>query len=461
MTNRKVFTVIIVLFLTVFLLYGFIQAAEKKGPSGKAGKSSVGKGGKAATAGSSPRFGPRPAEFRKQIYNRKNEFMKLDINSDGFLSIKEYNGTRQSFKEMDTNGDGKLGLEEAKYMMNFADIPSGSFIMGTDEFVKFVNRKVEDASPGHKVSIDGFKMSATEVTTAQYCLYLNSALKAGEITVKRGHSGVARIHYPLPTWVVYGAPGTKYEGKPYISLSPVSGLSHIRAQGSPLLIPEHPLNQGWIRYVPELKRFHVDMGFEDWPAVFMKWYGAMAFAEHYGLSLPTEAEWEYAASGGKQFKFATSDGTIGCNRSNYKCYNVMQEKDFKGVDTPDEYVGFRMKVGSYPPNPYGVFDLAGNVWEWSLDWYKGDFYQYCVDNRITRNPVNLVGVEPPMDGSPKGGPRGGWTHDTRITRGGSYQYHETVTRTTYRFRLYPFWGNDHFGFRVILRSPSAVFNGKE
>ena len=204
------------------------------------------------------------------------------------------------------------------------------------------------------------------------------------------------------------------------------------------------------------------VGFEDWPAAFIRWYGAMAFAEYYGLSLPTEAEWEYTAHGGEQFRFATSDGTIGCDVANYKCYNGMRREIYAGVDTPDEYMGHRANVGSYPANPFGLFDLAGNVWEWCLDWYDADFYQYTVDNGIIHNPVNLDGTEPPMEpGVAQGGPRGGYTHDARVTRGGSYQYHETTTESAYRSRLYPFRGNDHWGFRVVLRSASATFNGKE
>ena len=409
-----------------------------------------------------PYFEPREAEIREQIYNREDEFNKLDIDSDGFLSITEYNGTTQLFRDIDTNGDAKLSIEEARYMMTFAEIPSGSFIMGTDDPIMAFSQPAMDAGPAREVTIDGFRMAATEVTTAQYCLYLNSALEAGEITVNLCDAAAeTRVNISVPAYVVKGAPGTELAGKPYILLSPITGLSHVTPENSPLPIPEHPLNQSWIRYLPDLKHFYVETGFEDWPAVFVKWYGAMAFAEYYGLSLPTEAEWEYAASGGRQYKFPTSDGTNGGQKSNYACYNVMQQPYFQGADTPEEVVGFRMTVGTYPSNPYGVFDLAGNVWEWALDWYRKDFYQYCEDNGITSNPFNPAGEEPPMDGSVTGGPGQEFSHDARICRGGSYNYHEAVTRTEHRFPVYPFLGNDHFGIRVVLRPPTTVFNGTE
>jgi formylglycine-generating enzyme required for sulfatase activity len=184
----------------------------------------------------------------------------------------------------------------------------------------------------------------------------------------------------------------------------------------------------------------------------------MAFAEYYDLSLPTEAEWEYVSRGGQQFRFATSDGTIGCDIANFKCYNGMRRDVYAGVDTPDEYVGHRVNVGSYAPNPFGVFDLAGNVWEWCLDWYDKDFYQHSVDNGIVRNPLNLDGVEPPT-GTVVTGLGNAGAVDARVTRGGSYQYHETTTESASRRGMYPFRGNDHWGFRVVIRPSSTVFNG--
>jgi len=401
------------------------------------------------------------AELTEQIYDRGVYFSNLDTDNNEFLAMGEYNGTPQLFEAMDIDSDGLISKDEAKYMITFADIPSGSFTMGTESTTPTVV-PLQNAGPEHTVSVDGFQMAHTEITTAQYARFLNSALKEGKITVSRANSGPARIVYPLPIWSVYGAPGTEHEGKLYNAISPVSGLSHIRAQGHPHLIPEHPLNQSWITYIPEIEQFTVALGFEDWPAAFIRWYGAMAFADYYGLSLPTEAEWEYVARGGMQFRFATSDGTIGCSVANYRCYNGMQRQNYTGVDTPNEYVGHRVNVGSYPANPFGIFDLAGNVWEWCLDWYDENFYQNLVDNKIVRNPINLTGIEPPT-GILVTGPAGSNENspDARVTRGGSYQYHETTTETAFRNGMYPFRGNDHWGFRVVIRSSSTVFNGKE
>ena len=408
-----------------------------------------------------PAVFPRPAVFRDQIYDRQGEFEKLDADGDGFLSSEEYNGTQQLFDDMDKDGDGQLSLEEAKYMITFAEIPAGTFIMGTDELINAWGVPSTDTSPALEITLDGFKMSSTEITTAQYASYLNSALKAGEIVVSLvdGPDKATRYSYPIPTYRVEGAPGTELAGDIFTYLSPVTTLSHLYALGNPIQIPEHPYNASWIQYSAELERFHVYPGFEDWPAAFIKYWGAQAFVDHYGLSLPTEAEWEYVASGGEQFTYATGDGTIGCDRANYRCYNSQGLPNFQGADTPEEFIGFRYMVGTYPPNPYGVYDLSGNVWEWTMGWYQADFYQYLVDNGITRNPVQLEGEDPPWDAV--GGPGQEFSHDARITRGGSYNYHEEVTRTAFRFPTYPFIGNDHFGIRVVLRPETTVFNGTE
>jgi len=367
----------------------------------------------------------RPAEDRNQIYDRKKVFLAMDRNGDQKLSAQEYNGPSKMFRELDIDGNRKLSYEEAKWMMTFSSVPAGSFIMGSDT-------GPADEGPAHKVRINAFKMSTTEVTTAQFCQYFSAALEAGEITVKLSDAGGggSRIFIPIPAYGIYGAAGAKYAGKPYMMLSPVAGLSHIKVEEHPINIPEHPLNQSWIDYVPDMKKFYVRPGFEDWPAVNIKWYGAFAFAEHYGLALPTEAEWEYAASGGKQFRWATGNGQIGSEHANYKCFVTSPGQNYYDPELQDQWIG-----------------------------YREDFYQYCVDNKITNNPVNLDGEEPPRNA--KGGPTGGLTHDARVTRGGSYQYHQATLKTADRNRNYSFRGNDHWGARVVFRPSSVVFNGKD
>jgi len=412
-----------------------------------------------------PNYRANLAEIREQVYDREEQVNKLDENGDGYLTIDEYNGTSKLFKDMDLDGDNRLSAEETKYMMTFENIPTGSFTMGTDEPTTAFGIKQEVSSPAHPVTIDGFQMATTELTTAQYCLYLNSALKAGQIIVEIGDMSAIekeRMIYPAPTYEVMGAPGTTYQGKLFMQLSQVAGISHEYGENSPLLIPMHPLNQCWINYVPDMEKFYVDPGFENWPASYLKFYGAMAFSEYYDLSVPTEAEWEYVASGGQQFEFPTVDGTNDGDKSNYACYNVENKEDFEGADEPENYVGFRLDVGKYPANPYGVYDLAGNVWEWTLDWYDENFYQYCINNGITRNPLNNEGHEdPPADKvGVTGGPGQPFSHGARVCKGGSYNYHEDMTYTTYRFPVYYYIANDHFGARFVIRSSGVKFNDK-
>ncbi len=362
--------------------------------------------------------------------------------------------------DMDVNRDRRLSLDEAKYMMTFSEIPTGNFRRGSDRPVFPFGAPVTDFMPAHNLTIDAFKMGSTELTTAQYAMYLNSALKRGKIVVNTGDGGSERVYRLVPSYTIEGAPGTTYAGKLLAVLSPVTALSHRMSPYAPMLISEHPLNQSWINFNPKYKHFTAAPGFEDWPAAFIKYWGAAAFAEYYDLSLPTEAEWEYVARGNAQYDYPTSNGNMDCDQANYACYNAANVLGYMGTDTPDKYIGFRTPVGSYPPNNYGVYDLAGNVWEWTLDWYRTDFYQHIVENGIVRNPLNAEGEEPPMDGSAIGGPGQVFSHDARVCKGGSYQYHGEVTYSFYRFPVYSFIGNDHFGARMVIRPSSTTFNGK-
>jgi formylglycine-generating enzyme len=283
------------------------------------------------------------------------------------------------------------------------DIPSGTFTMG--------GTTVQNDAPTIEVSLSEFKMSITEITNQQYIDFLNTAYEDGWISVSEQQTSD-----PCGTYtenMIIGIGNAPHAGEIFLQLGETGGCT---SDG----FSEHINNKSWISFNTSNNTFELlDEEKADWPVNWVKWYGAYAFTKYYGVSLPTEAQWEYAARGDQQFEYATDDGTINIDKANYN-------GDLPGVHNEE---GHSLAIGSYAANPYGLYDMSGNVWEWCLDYYEEDFY---TDG--TNNPVNNIAG----------------TESKRIRRGGSWNYHSATLLTYARASDFENRGNNHFGFRIVV-----------
>ena len=159
------------------------------------------------------------------------------------------------------------------------------------------------------------------------------------------------------------------------------------------------------------------MEVSHWPATFIKWYGAKAFTLFYDIKLPSESQWEFAAQGSAEFIYATADGNVYGDGTSAN-WNFLEENPSRG---------HVLDVKINEPNPYGLYNMAGNVWEWIEDWYASDYYNNSY-NYI--DPVNIV------------------DSGFKVRRGGSWNYHQAPLKSSARAEDEQFKGNDHFGFRI-------------
>lgn len=266
------------------------------------------------------------------------------------------------------------GNGETPLPLTFVSIPGGTFLMGDE-----AKNLGDDCRPVHSVTLSPYAMSVHEITSAQYAAYLNEASASDAVEEMFGS--------------VYGKSGP-WSGYCYLEFGRQSTTE----------------NQCWI--TRDGDTFSVARGKENRPVVLVTWYGASAFAEHYGYSLPTEAEWEYACRGGTQNNYGTGDGAMGIGKANYI----------------DEGIGHPVAGGSYPPNLYGLCDMSGNVGEWCHDWYA----EYPSESTIN--------------------PSGAQNGVSRMVRGGSWNSYDTYCHAAIRENLRPENRNDCTGFRVVRRT---------
>lgn len=301
-------------------------------------------------------------------------------------------------------------------------IPGGEFMMGSEG-----SESREDERPLHRVKVDGFWMDETLVTNRQFQEFVQAT---GYVTTAERAPTLEEIMKQVP-------PGT-----------PPPSPEHLVA-ASLVFTPTQktiPLknHRAWWDWKPGANWKHPlgpDSSIEekmDHPVVQVSWDDAKAYAAWAGKRLPTEAEWEFAAYGGQKYKYVWGNEEF--SEENPQINIWQGEFPYKSTK-PNGYFG-TSPVKAFKPNPYGLYDMAGNVWQWCSDLYNVAYYQEASEKGISINPQ---GPEKSFD------PKEPFAIK-RVHRGGSFLCHKSYCkgyRITARMKTAPDTSLNHLGFRCV------------
>lgn len=301
-------------------------------------------------------------------------------------------------------------------------IPAGEFSMGSSGESAMPNER-----PVRTIKLSAFFMDETEVTNAQFKAFVDAT---GYVTTAEKKPEWEELKKQLP-------PGTQ---KPDDALLVAGSLVFVP--------PSKPVGtedvSQWWKWTPGACWKHpegpgTDLKDRDnHPVVHVSWYDAEAYAKWANKRLPTEAEWEYAARGGLVGKrYAWGDEPL--NDEVRDRGNVWQGT-FPHRNTKADGWERTSPVKTYPANAWGLYDVAGNVWEWCSDWYRADEYK-----RTASVMVNPPGPKDSLDPNEPYTPK-------RIVRGGSFLCHQSYCesyRTAARRGTSPDTGMSHTGFRCV------------
>ncbi|SEW43720.1 Formylglycine-generating enzyme, required for sulfatase activity, contains SUMF1/FGE domain [Chitinophaga arvensicola] len=306
---------------------------------------------------------------------------------------------------------------------NMIWVTGGQFMMGTDE-----KEAYDQERPAHPVKVDGFWIDKTEVTNEAFKAFVDATKY---VTVAERKPTWEEISKQLP-------PGTP---KPDDALLIPGSMVFVA--------PDHPVStediSNWWHWVagaswqhPEGPGSNLDGRWKH-PVVQIAWEDANAYAKWAGKRLPTEAEWEYAARGGQAEKrYAWGN--------EFKPGQKYMANTFQGhfPDKNSGEDGFKgtAPVASFPANAYGLYDMTGNVWEWTADWYDASLYKKASLRTAEVDPKGPASTYDPEDRYAI----------KRVTKGGSYlcandycvNYRPSARRGT-AFDS----GASHIGFRCV------------
>lgn len=329
------------------------------------------------------------------------------------------------FGETAGNQTGTLTASQNKASLdNMVYIPGGTFTMGGDSAWGRA-----DEFPRHHVKVSPFFMDKHEVTNVEFRAFVKAT---GYITTAERKPNWEELKTQLP-------PGTP---RPPDSVLVAASLVF-----SP---PNHPVSLDnaaqWWSWVPGASWLHPEGlkstidGKDNYPVVQVSWEDAQAYSKWAGKRLPTEAEWEFAARSGKNNVIypwgnqPIDQGKVKANswQGHFPDKNTAKDKYYRAAP-----------VMSFAANDFGLYDMAGNVWEWCSDWYRSDYYQQCEQQHIAENPQ---GPTEPLDVDEPTVPK-------RVTRGGSFlctdQYCSGF-RVSARMKTSWDTSLEHTGFRCVV-----------
>tara|TARA_Y100001934_G_scaffold95439_1_gene117805 strand:+ start:4896 stop:5933 length:1038 start_codon:yes stop_codon:yes gene_type:complete len=308
----------------------------------------------------------------------------------------------------------KVTLIIGEARIDLVHIPGGHFIMGSDDPMA-----MQDERPIHKVYIDEFWMTQTPITNKQFSSFVNSTK----------YVTTAEKDIKLQLWDNKSNPDNNKDE------NVLPGGSLVFKGGTSLA--KDPYAYDWwawgsgINWKTELLNKDKAKNFDQHPVVHVSWYDAKQFSKWAGMDLPSEAQWEYAAKLGK----SKSKNNI----------NIWQGVFPKKNSKEDGFIKTN-PVKHFDPNILGLYDMAGNVWEWVNDWYHPR--AYIMEGRL-KNPTGPITSYDPNEPQVA----------KKVTRGGSYLCSDQYCsgyRPSARMKTSPESSLENTGFRCVISNKDML-----
>ncbi|EIJ39979.1 hypothetical protein JoomaDRAFT_3026 [Galbibacter orientalis DSM 19592] len=304
-------------------------------------------------------------------------------------------------------------------------IPGGSYTQGARSDDKFA---LNHEKPAHPVEVDGFFMDVTEVTNDEYAKFVAAT---GYKTVAERAIEWEEIKKQVP-------PGTP---KPHDSILQPGSLIFKKTKTS---VPNlYDFSQWWEWKIgadwkhPKGPDSSIE-GKGDYPVVHIAYEDAIAYCEWAGRRLPTESEWELAAHGGVN----NSMYAWGEDKSKLTAQANTWNGEFPTTNNKADGYENKAPVKSFPPNAYGLYEMSGNVWEWTQDWFNVNYYGEMLEQGLVVNPQGATKAYNPNNRYVQ----------EKVIKGGSFLCSDTYCssyRISARMATALDSGQEHLGFRTV------------